>query len=131
MSGIVTRSLAQRPDTVAPDGAQVYLLAADAGASMAQFVLAPGQVSAAVVHATVAEYWYVIAGRGRIWRHFHGHPSETGLVPGVSLTIPVGTEFQFRNDGADDLRILGFTTPPWPGAAEAVSVPVHWSPSDA
>lgn len=131
MPPYITRTLGDLPDAIAPDGSHVYRLAADAAASMAQFVLPPGQITAAVVHRTVAEYWYVLAGAGRLWRDHAGDAAETALAPGVAVTIPVGTRFQFRNDGADDLRILGVTTPPWPGPDEAVAVTGVWSPRNA
>lgn len=98
---------------------------------MAQFVLPPGQVSSAVAHRTVTEYWYVISGHGRLWRRLDDHSAETRLVAGLSLIIPAATAFQFRNDGAEDLRILGLTTPPWPGTDEATPVPGAWKPTDA
>lgn len=106
-------------------------MAADAAASMAQFVLPPGQVSSAVVHRTVTEYWYVISGHGTLWRRLDDDSTETRLAAGLSLTLPVGTAFQFRNDANADLRILGLTTPPWPGADEATPVPGAWPPTNA
>jgi mannose-6-phosphate isomerase-like protein (cupin superfamily) len=45
---------------------------------------------------------------------------------GVSLTIPVGTHFQFRNTGAVPLRFVIATMPQWPGSDEAVRVEDHW-----
>ena len=53
---------------VAPDGSDVRVLLSLGGGSMAHFELAPGRVSAAVVHRTVEEIWYVLAGRGEMWR---------------------------------------------------------------
>ena len=52
----------------APDGARVQVLLSLPGGSMATFTLQPGQVSAAVTHRSVEELWYVVAGRGRMWR---------------------------------------------------------------
>jgi mannose-6-phosphate isomerase-like protein (cupin superfamily) len=45
---------------------------------------------------------------------------------GVSLTIPVGTHFQFRNAEAVPLRFIIATIPPWPGSDEAVRVEDRW-----
>jgi mannose-6-phosphate isomerase-like protein (cupin superfamily) len=40
----------------------------------------------------------------------------------VSLTIPIGTHFQFRSIGDEPLAAIGVTMPPWPGEGEAVVV---------
>jgi mannose-6-phosphate isomerase-like protein (cupin superfamily) len=48
------------------------------------------------------------------------------LEPGVSLTIPLGTHFQFRSLGAEPLAAIGVTMPPWPGDDEAFEVPGKW-----
>jgi mannose-6-phosphate isomerase-like protein (cupin superfamily) len=48
------------------------------------------------------------------------------LFPGVSLSIPAGTHFQFRSLGEDALEAIGVTMPPWPGAEEAFDVAGIW-----
>ena len=117
---------APKPDAIAPDGSHVFLLAADAEASSAQFVLSPGAVSRCVAHHTITEHWYVVHGSGQVWRANDRAEETTALTPGTSLNIPTGTRFQFRNDGADDLVILGVTIPPWPGDDEAYPAPGKW-----
>ena len=114
-----TRTISERPDAIAPDGSEVRLLAATARGSMAHFRLAPGAVSKAIVHRSVEEVWYVLAGGGRMWRKSGEAAEIIALVPGVSLTIPVGTQFQFRCDGDNALEVVAVTMPPWPGAEEA------------
>jgi mannose-6-phosphate isomerase-like protein (cupin superfamily) len=124
-----TRQISQAALVAAPDGSEVRVLCAAAGGSSALFALQPGQIARAVVHRTVDEIWFVIAGNGQIWRRRDGQDEITGLAAGVSLTIPVGTEFQFRNDGAASLEIFGVTMPPWPGAGEATHVAGTWTPT--
>ena len=68
MTDFATRRLPAEPDVVAQDGSDVRILLTLAGGGMAHFTLAPGQVSAAVVHRTVEEIWYVVAGRGQMRR---------------------------------------------------------------
>ena len=126
MSGAGERQLPELPDVTAPDGSEVRILVSVPRGSMAHFRLQPGQVAQAIVHRSVDELWYVIAGQGRIWRKVDETESMTELVPGLSLTIPVGTSFQFRCDGAEPLDIVGVTMPPWPGADEAVFVKGRW-----
>lgn len=123
---LMTRERAAAPDAVAPDGSEVRLLAQTARGSMAQFTLPPGTVSKAVAHKSVEEVWLVLGGTGRMWRRHEGEESTVELRPGVSIAIPVGAHFQFRNDGALPLDCVGVTMPPWPGVEEAYEVPGIW-----
>jgi mannose-6-phosphate isomerase-like protein (cupin superfamily) len=116
---------------VAPDGSDVRVLLGLAGGGMAEFELAAGQVSAAVTHRTVEEIWYVLSGRGEMWRRQGSREEVITLETGVCLTIPVGVHFQFRALGDGALRALGVTMPPWPGADEAIVVTGAWTPTIA
>ncbi len=122
----VTRQRSATPDVIAPDGSEVRLLAQCSRGSMAQFTLPPGAVSKAVAHRTVEEVWLVIAGTGRMWRKLGDDEEIVTLSPGVSLAIPVGAHFQFRNDGDVPLDCAGVTMPPWPGMDEAYEVEGTW-----
>jgi mannose-6-phosphate isomerase-like protein (cupin superfamily) len=129
-----TKPSGAAPDVIAPDGSEVRVLCRVAGGSMATFSLPAHRVAKAVAHRNVEELWYVAAGRGRIWRRLAGHdePAQeeiVELVPGMSLSIPVGTYFQFRCDGDETLVVIGTTMPPWPGADEAYAVDGPWKPS--
>ncbi|GAA0895979.1 hypothetical protein GCM10009559_53490 [Pseudonocardia zijingensis] len=109
-----TMRLDEAPVVAAPDGSTVRPLCVLPGvASFAQFELAPGQTAKAVSHATVEEIWFVTSGTGEMWRSQDGREEVTALEPGVSLTIPLGTTFQFRA-GADGLRVVAATVPSWP-----------------
>lgn len=121
-----TRSLAAKADVMAPDGSEVRLLAVSARGSMAHFSLPKGAVSKAVAHRDVEELWYVVAGRGRMWRKAGAREDIVELTPGLSLSIPAGTSFQFRCDGEVPLQAVGVTMPPWPGMDEAFSVAGIW-----
>jgi mannose-6-phosphate isomerase-like protein (cupin superfamily) len=124
-----TRRLPAARDAVAPDGSDVRILLGLAGGGMAHFALAPGQTSTAVTHRTVEEIWYVLAGRGEMWRRQAGREEVVGLEPGVCLTIPLGTHFQFRSLGDEPLAAVGVTMPPWPGPGEAIAVEGRWAPT--
>jgi mannose-6-phosphate isomerase-like protein (cupin superfamily) len=122
-----TRRLPAACDAVAPDGFAVRLLLTLNGGSMAHFELPPGQTSKAVTHRTVGEIWFVLSGRGEMWRTQNGQPeSIVAIESGVCLTIPLGTHFQFRSLGAEPLSAVGVTMPPWPGDGEAVVVEGKW-----
>ena len=114
-------------DTVAPDGSEIRLLVgADQAATLAslcEVTLPAGHVSRPVWHRHVEEIWYVLSGRGLVWRCPPGVDPESvdpvEVEPGAALTIPTGWRFQFRAGASADLRFLCFTCPPWPGPDEA------------
>ncbi len=94
---------------------------------MAHFTLRAGACSVAVVHRTVEELWFVVAGRGEMWRSLGGRDEVTALEPGVALSLPVGTRFQFRAAAGAELQAVAVTVPPWPGDDEAEVVSGRWS----
>ena len=123
-------------DVVAPDGSDVRILLRLGGGSMAHFELASGRTSRAMVHRSVDEIWYVLRGRGEMWRSQGGHTGGEGgeeivpLEPGTCLSIPVGTRFQFRSLGGGPLAAVAVTMPPWPGEDEAREVSGAWPAGD-
>ena len=123
---MITRQISREPDAIAPDGSEVRVLAATARGSMAQFTLPPGKISIAVAHHTVEEVWFFVAGQGQIWRKNEKAEEIVQIRPGLSISIPVGTHFQFRNDGTEPLIAIGTTMPPWPGLDEAYLVSGKW-----
>jgi mannose-6-phosphate isomerase-like protein (cupin superfamily) len=128
-----TQWLGDAPAVSAPDGSAVRPLCHLAGAgSFAHFQLEPGEVSRAVAHATVQEIWYVIAGSGQLWRRQEGQERTTPLRPGVCLTIPLGTAFQFRSaEGGQPLQVVAVTMPPWPDGSNDEARPDQgpWRPA--
>ena len=131
MASFDTKHLPVVPDTVAPDGSDVRVLLGLKGGGMAHFELPPGQTSRAVAHKTVEEIWYFLSGRGQMWRRQEGRTEVVDVYPGVSLTIPLGTHFQFRAHGYEPLSAIGITMPPWPGEGEAIVVTGEWRPTVA
>lgn len=130
MSAFRTMQLPVERTLVAPDGSDVRVLLSLAGGSMAHFELPAGKISRAVVHRTVEELWYVVAGSGEMWRKQGAREEYVALRPGGCLSIPVGTHFQFRAAGDSSVSAVGVTMPPWPGEGEAVIVPGPWQPSE-
>jgi mannose-6-phosphate isomerase-like protein (cupin superfamily) len=129
LTAFASKPLPVTRDVAAPDGSDVRVLLGLAGGGLAHFTLAPGTVSRAVAHRTVEEIWFVVGGRGEMWRAQDGREEVTPLTPGLCLTIPLGTRFQFRSLGAEPLAAVAVTMPPWPGDGEAYDVPGPWTPT--
>ena len=114
-------------DTTAPDGSEIRLLVDrrhGAGrASLCEVTLPAGRVSRPVWHRTVEEVWYVLEGRGFVWRCPPNAESKgvepISVLPGDALAIPTGWAFQFSAAPGQPLRFLCYTAPPWPGPDEA------------
>jgi len=124
-----TTLLPEKADAKSPAGADIRFLMDGATGNMIHSTVPPYQTNRATVHATVSEFWFVLAGRGEIWRDDGVTSAVTALVPGTSIDIPVGTAFQYRNAADQDLKFICITMPPWPGDAEARYVDGIWEPT--
>jgi mannose-6-phosphate isomerase-like protein (cupin superfamily) len=114
---------AREPDAIAPDGSEIRLLATATRASVCEVRLPAGAVSRPVSHRSVEEIWYVLAGRGQVWRCPPGANAEPIEVsPGDALVIPIGWRFQFRAAPSSALRASS-ASPPRPGRALRKRVP--------
>ena len=122
--------LPAEPDVIAPDGSEVRILLQLQGGSMAHFELAPGKTSRAVFHHSVEEIWYFLSGRGEFWRKIGDREEVVSVEPGVCITIPSGTVFQFRSLGDGPLAAVAITMPPWPGPDEAAEGQGLWVPTE-
>jgi mannose-6-phosphate isomerase-like protein (cupin superfamily) len=128
-----TRHIGEAAEVIAPDGSEVRILCQTGRGSMAHFRLAPGAIARAVAHRTIDEVWFVVSGRGRMWLRHQGDGGDleeiVELRAGLSLSIPLGTHFQFH--AADDapLAAVGVAMPPWPGEDEAYVVEGPWQPT--
>lgn len=107
-------------DLLAPDGSEIRLLHSLSGASVVHCALPVGAVSTPVKHRTVEEVWFFLSGAGQVWRKQGEHEIVLDVNAGLSLTIPLGAQFQFRNTGDVPLEFIIATTPPWPGEDEAI-----------
>jgi mannose-6-phosphate isomerase-like protein (cupin superfamily) len=124
-----TKRLPTNRDVVAPDGSDVRVLLGVRGGGLAHFELAAGQTSVAVRHRSVEEIWYFVHGQGEMWRKSGDAEEVVPVSPGVCITIPLGTSFQFRAGPDGSLAAIGATIPPWPGEGEALVVPGPWEPT--
>jgi len=114
---------------LAPDGSEIRFLIKTNRGELNHFTLPARTTSSAITHETVEEIWYFISGQGQFWRKEGDHEEIVDVGPGVSLDIPTGTHFQFRNTGDGPLCFVIATIPPWPGDDEAVCVSGPWGSS--
>ena len=129
MGRFATMRLPAASTSVAPDGSDVRVLLGLKGGGMAHFELAAGETSTAVTHRSVEEIWMFVSGRGEMWRKQGALQEIVAVEPGVCITIPLGTHFQFRSLGPQALGAVAVTMPPWPGEKEAKVVRGKWEPS--
>ena len=124
-----TTTLSDQPDAKSPAGADIRFLVDGETGNMIHGTVPPFQVNRATVHATVSELWFVLGGRGEIWRDDGVESGVTTLVRGTSIDIPVGTAFQYRNLSNEELEFICVAMPPWPGDSEASYVEGRWQPT--
>jgi mannose-6-phosphate isomerase-like protein (cupin superfamily) len=117
------------PDAKSPAGADIRFIMDGPTGNMIHSTVPPGQINRATIHATVSEFWYVLEGSGEIWRKDAEEERVTALLSGVSIDIPVGTAFQYRNIGTEPLKFICISMPPWPGDHEARHLTGAWQPS--
>jgi len=131
-AGFPTVELPLDPTAIAPDGLEVRELLRVTGGSTAHFQLTGGRTARAVRHTTIDEVWYVIGGRGEMWRQSGSEAVVVPLRPGACVAVLAGTSLQVRAFGRDPLEAIAFTSPPWPGDNEAVPVEDgEWPPNVA
>lgn len=63
-----TTKLKDKPDDIAPDGSEIYLLTNLKGGGMCVCQLPTGKTSKAVCHRTVEEMWFFLSGEGEVWQ---------------------------------------------------------------
>lgn len=124
-----TTHLPEHPDAKSPAGADICFLMDGERGNMIHSTVPPHKVNRATVHATVSEFWYILEGRGEIWRDDGVESFVTELLPGTAIDIPVGTAFQYRNVSDEDLKFICIAMPPWPGDSEATYVNGVWQPT--
>ncbi len=129
MTDFHTMRLPVERHRLAPDGADARLLISTDGGGLAHFEIGPAEVSNAVVHASVTEIWYFLAGRGQMWRSSEAGESIEPVEAGSCLSIPPRTRFQFRSFGYVPLAMLVSTMPRWPGREEGSFTEGPWQPT--
>ncbi|MEP0962184.1 MAG: cupin domain-containing protein [Roseobacter sp.] len=122
-------TLPSRADAKSPAGADIRFIMDGTTGNMIHSTVPPGQVNRATIHKTISEFWYILEGEGEIWRRNEHEERIVSLVSGVSIDIPVGTAFQYRNIGTKPLKFICISMPPWPGDHEASHLKGAWTPT--
>ena len=94
-----------RATPIAPDGSDVRILLQPRGRQHGALrARRRSDVDARSPHRTIEEIWFVLGGRGEMWRARGDEATTVPLAPGDCLTIPLGTRFQFRSRGRSRSR---------------------------
>jgi mannose-6-phosphate isomerase-like protein (cupin superfamily) len=78
------------------------------------YTLPSGTKSQKIKQNMVRELWYITAGSGEIWRKNCNEESIVPLSVGVSIDIPLGTEFQYKSSHNSELIFTCVIMPKWP-----------------
>jgi len=124
-----TTSFPEQPDAKSPAGALIRYLMDSKTGNMIHSTVPPFQINKATIHKTVNEFWYILEGHGEIWRDDGIESCVTNLVPGISIDIPTGTAFQYRNVSEKNLTFICVSMPRWPGDSEATCIEGKWQPT--
>ncbi len=126
-----TINIPQNYEHTSPAGAEVRVLLTNQHGGIAHCTLKNKKISKVVRHKTVSEFWHVLSGKGAIWRRNETGASITPLEAGITIDIPLGSDFQYRSDDGD-LVFICVTMPPWPRSDEVSYVEKGaWEPSQS
>jgi hypothetical protein len=90
-----TKTLPAQPDATSPDGSDVRILLTLRGGGTAHFELAPDETPLAVMHRTVEELWYFIAGKGEMWRRLGDYEEASRFIAESQSRSPWKRAFSF------------------------------------
>ena len=124
---LAARSLHAASVIALSEGIEIRELTRGRLGSLAHCTMRAGAVSYAAVHRSFEELWYVLAGAGELWLRCDQEESTTELRPGLTLALPVGAPFQFRNRGPLPLEFVIASVPPFPGAQEVGPAVGPWT----
>ncbi|MEM7734791.1 MAG: cupin domain-containing protein [Deinococcota bacterium] len=124
-----TQALPAHPDKTSPASAAVRILMQSDTGGMIHSTLRPYQITKAVCHVSVNEFWFILSGEGEIWRKEGSYEEITTLTAGITVDIAKGTHFQYRNTGSETFKFICVTMPPWSGHQESSYVKGYWQPT--
>ncbi len=102
------------PDAVSPDGsAEIRYLIKTPDGDLTHGVCPAGVVAAVHELPELYEAYYILAGRGEMWRRTPDREGVTPLHPGRWVAMPAGTQFQYRAYDAAALVFAFTVIPSW------------------
>jgi mannose-6-phosphate isomerase-like protein (cupin superfamily) len=106
--------LPERPDAISPGGASEirHLIQLDDG-DLTHALCPAGRAAHGATLPERYEAYFVLAGRGEIWRRLGDREGITVLRPGRWVEIPAGTEFQYRAYRETTVVFLVVVLPSW------------------
>lgn len=117
-------------DYVAPSGStEIRLLPNLPRGEIVHATTPAYRVSEPAVLDGITEFFYVLDGRGELWRAAGGDDEVTELVPGRCVAMPPATPFQYRT-GAQSLSFLVITAPRWERERWSRATRGRWAPQE-
>jgi mannose-6-phosphate isomerase-like protein (cupin superfamily) len=124
-----TRMLTDNADDVSPEGgAEIRHILASPQGDLTHAVCPAGQVAPAHHLPELHEQYYVLAGRGEIWRATAKREAVTALRPGRWVQMSAGTRFQYRANHGTSLVFLVVVLPSWRPELFHTDVEGAWHP---
>lgn len=106
--------ISDKPDSVSPGGgAEIRLILQTEAGDLAHAVCPAGQTAPTHELPELDEAYFILAGRGEIWRRYDGHEGISKLRAGIFVWMPAGTQFQYRASGGESLVFLVAVMPSW------------------
>jgi mannose-6-phosphate isomerase-like protein (cupin superfamily) len=110
----IITSLSAAPDSVSPDGgAEIRHILASQGGDLTHAVCHAGNTSGTHHLPELDEGYFVLSGRGEIWRATDEREAVTALRPGRWVAMPGGMRFQYRANAGSSLVFLVVVLPSW------------------
>jgi mannose-6-phosphate isomerase-like protein (cupin superfamily) len=108
-----TADLPEQPDQMSPSGAsEIRLLPGFAAGELAHATVAPKHTAKSAVLSGMSEFYFVLEGRGELWRRRDSFEETVDLVPGRCASIPSGVSFQYKTT-AESLTFIVASLPRW------------------
>ena len=134
MAGWMTAFVPAEPDAMSPGGVSEIRHTIGREYGDLTHVRVPAGGVSAPAWLDVAEFFYVWAGRGQLWRSRGPHEDVVDLSPGTCALVPAGTSFQYRADDdtgvESDLIVVLAVVPHWRlELYHHADVEPHWLPT--
>ena len=109
-----TKVIGEKPNYISPGGAsEIRELIQRPQGELTHATCPSGRISHPAALDGLYEMFFVLAGKGQLWRSGGGYEGVTRLHPGRWVAMPPGTAFQYRAEADADLVFLVVVVPRW------------------